>query len=190
MSERIIVVSGFPRSGTSLMMQMLRAGGIPILSDINLRDQFNPGGYCEYEPALQLSKPSEASVWLSEAVNKAVKIFAYQLECLPNEFDYQIIFMQRKIAEMLASGKNMAAKKHGPIDRQIARERIFSLKVSYVLYEREIMTRKNWSGIFISYNGLLENPLIEVQKIAGFLSKPLDIEAMISVINPDLNHYA
>ena len=48
--DYIIVVSGLPRSGTSMMMKMLEVGRQPILTD-NLReaDANNPNGYYEFE---------------------------------------------------------------------------------------------------------------------------------------------
>ena len=91
----IVVVSGLPRSGTSMAMKMLEAGGLPILTDgIRAADISNPKGYYEYEPVKQLDKGGEP-VWLADARGQAVKIISFLLTYLPETYDYQVIFMQQ-----------------------------------------------------------------------------------------------
>jgi hypothetical protein len=99
--SEIIVVSGLPRSGTSLMMQMLEAGGQTVLVDhVRKADSDNPEGYYEYEAVKDLSKGE--TVWLAEAQGKAVKVISALLEFLPVEYTYRVIFMRRRIPEILA----------------------------------------------------------------------------------------
>ena len=101
----IVVVSGLPRSGTSLMMQMLQAGGMPLLTDgRRAADGDNPKGYCEFEPAKRLK--DDAS-WLGAAEGRAVKLVSALLFDLPPERRYRVIFMTRDLDEVLASQRDL-----------------------------------------------------------------------------------
>ena len=101
----ITIVSGLPRSGTSMMMQMLKQGGIEILTDkIRQNDVNNPRGYYELEKVKELPKDN---TWLPEAEGKGVKIIVQLLQYLLPGFEYRIIFMQRDIKEILRSQKKM-----------------------------------------------------------------------------------
>src|ERR671923_2816349 len=104
--DSIIVVSGLPRSGTSMMMKMLAAGKIELFTD-NLRvaDEDNPEGYFEFERVKKLKDGDFA--WLPGAQGKAVKVISALLEFLPSEFNYQVIFMRRRMSEILASQRKM-----------------------------------------------------------------------------------
>src|SRR6188768_2448535 len=97
----IVIVSGLPRSGTWLMMQMLKAGGMPLLVD-ELRPAYadNPNGYWEYEPVKRLQQDN---TWMYKAEGKAVKVISALLQYLPSPHTYKIIFMQRPMQEVLAS---------------------------------------------------------------------------------------
>src|SRR5687768_10988350 len=89
----IVVVSGLPRSGTSMMMKMLADGGLPSLTDqIRNADEDNPNGYYEFEPVKQLANGGHA--WLAAADGKAVKIISALLEYLPGQYPYKVIFME------------------------------------------------------------------------------------------------
>jgi hypothetical protein len=95
------VVSGLPRSGTSMMMQMLAAGGIPILTDgIRAADPGNPRGYLEYEP---VKRTKQDPSWIELAAGKAVKVVYVHLRDLPPAHDYRVIFMRRPTGEVVAS---------------------------------------------------------------------------------------
>src|SRR5882724_8514008 len=97
----IVIVSGLPRSGTSLMMQMLQAGGMPLLiDDRRPADADNPNGYWEYEPVKRLQQDNS---WIPKAEGKAVKVVSALLQYLPPQYTYKIIFMQRSLQEVLAS---------------------------------------------------------------------------------------
>src|SRR6516162_10352886 len=97
----ITIVSGLPRSGTSMMMRMLEAGGMPILSDnIRRADADNPNGYYEFEPVKHLSQDSS---WLRDAYGKAVKMVYRLLYELPLEHKYKVLMINRRIEEVVAS---------------------------------------------------------------------------------------
>src|SRR5262245_34269287 len=111
----IIIVSGLPRSGTSMMMKILEAGGLPVLTDaLRTADDDNPKGYYEYERVKQLDKGDQA--WLAEAEGKVVKVISALLTQLPATHQYRVIFMQRKLAEVLASQRKMLIHRGEPTD--------------------------------------------------------------------------
>ena len=104
--QPVIVVSGLPRSGTSMMMKMLAEGGLPIVTDeLRSADDDNPNGYFELESVRQLA--DGRNEWLSEAGGKAVKVISSLLEFLPAAYTYKVIFMEREIREILASQRKM-----------------------------------------------------------------------------------
>ena len=105
--EPIVVVSGLPRSGTSMMMKMLDAAGIPIMTDaIRTADIDNPKGYFEYERVKDLEKDPDRS-WVRNARGKALKVISFLLKDLPDDNAYQIVFMRRDIDEVLTSQNKM-----------------------------------------------------------------------------------
>ena len=108
-SKTVIIVSGLPRSGTSMMMKMLEAGGLKILTD-NLReaDANNPKGYYEFERVKQMKDGNLA--WLPDAVGKVVKIVTGLIIYLPSDYKYKIIFMKRDLNEVLSSQKKMLGR--------------------------------------------------------------------------------
>ncbi len=106
----ITIVTGLPRSGTSLMMKMLEVGGIPPLTDrARVADEDNPKGYYEFERVKKL--PQDTS-WLPEAEGKAVKMVSMLLYDLPKDRAYKIIFMRRQMEEILASQKKMLLRRN------------------------------------------------------------------------------
>src|SRR5262249_61604387 len=105
----IVIVSGLPRSGTSLMMQMLQAGGMPLLTDaLRPADADNPNGYWEYEPVKRLQQDNS---WIPKAEGRAVKVVSALLPYLPPQHTYKIIFMQRPMQEVLASQTAMLERR-------------------------------------------------------------------------------
>src|SRR5688572_23499153 len=110
----IVVVSGLPRSGTSMMMNMLEAGGVELLVDgLRRPDGNNPRGYFEFEPVKELDQYGDAS-WLLQAPGRAVKVISYLLPKLPQSFAYQVIFMNRDLSEILASQRRMLIDRSQP----------------------------------------------------------------------------
>src|SRR5262249_30630691 len=105
MAPDIIIVSGLPRSGTSLMMQMLDGGGVPVLTDnIRAADTDNPRGYYEFEPVKATKRDA---TWLPAARGKAVKMVSQLLYHLPPGETYRVLFLERDLEEVLASQEKM-----------------------------------------------------------------------------------
>ncbi len=108
LSEEIIIVSGLPRSGTSLMMQMLDRGGIPVVTDqVRVADDDNPRGYYEFEA---VKRTKQDSSWLTGARGRAVKLVSSLLYDLPPTERYRVLFMQRELEEVLESQEKMLAR--------------------------------------------------------------------------------
>ena len=113
MSNSITIVSGLPRSGTSLMMKMLvNAGLSPVIDNFRKADEDNQGGYFEYEKVKQLA---EESSWLEKTRGKLIKIISFYLDHLPDNLKFRVVFMERNIDEILASQKKMLIRRgHKP----------------------------------------------------------------------------
>jgi hypothetical protein len=185
--EFITIVSGYPRSGTSLMMQMLAAGGMGVLcDDVHEPDEDNPRGYYEFRRATQLSGRGERTDWVAQAQGKAVKVFAFQIKFLPAEYNYRVVFMRRKIAEALASSRKMKMLREKATLSE--REQILAFKTAYVVYEAWLMKQKNMRALFVHYNELLANPCEHIARVREFLAVPLDADAMAAAIDPALYH--
>ena len=111
--KTIYVVSGLPRSGTSMMMKMLEAGGVtPLIDNIRTADDDNLQGYYEFERVKAMKEGDVA--WISEAQGKVIKVISALLESLPTEYNYKIIFMEREMMEILASQRKMLERRGKP----------------------------------------------------------------------------
>jgi hypothetical protein len=183
----ITVVSGLPRSGTSLAMQMLAAGGLSVLSDaLRESDEDNPRGYCEWEPAKQL--PSEPGL-IAQAEGKAVKVISSLLPALPAEHDYRVIFMLRPLEEVLASQAAMIRRRGTQGPALPVQAMHAALKAHLAQVDAVIAGRKT-SGRFrilrVNYRDLIADPGCAAQSISEFLELPLNIEAMARQVDPAL----
>ncbi|HXV44530.1 MAG TPA: sulfotransferase domain-containing protein [Anaerolineae bacterium] len=183
--KSITIVSGLPRSGTSMMMKILEAGGLPPLTD-NFRraDADNPQGYYEFERVKQLPKGDIA--WLGEAQGKAVKVIAILLPHLPATYTYRFIFMRRAMPEILASQRQMLIRRGEDPDKMSDEE-------LSRLYEKHIQQVNTWVSnqphvqrIDVDYNQLLQNSRPEIKRVNQFLGNTLNLEKMIEVIDPTL----
>ena len=181
----IVVVSGLPRSGTSMTMKMLAAGGCPILTDeLRTADADNPEGYFEFERVKQLH---EDSSWLSEAGGKAVKIVSFHLAGLPSGYSYKVLFIRRALDEVLASQRQMLVR-NGQEGGSVADEQLRAL------YEKHLREVYAWLGrqhgmgvLFLEHRAALEYPMETAKSIATFLGRTMDVEAMAAAVNPALH---
>jgi hypothetical protein len=182
----ITIVSGLPRSGTSMMMKMLAAGGMHILTDnIRASDEDNPLGYFELEKVKAL-KDGE-NKWLSEAQGKVVKIISPLLGHLPPLYHYKIIFMQRDLDEILASQKQMLIRRAEPADK-IDDDTLGDLFHKHLLQVAKWISQQPNIGVtYVNYNGILQDPEPDIQKIVQFLNMSLDKNLMLAV--PEKNLY-
>jgi len=182
-TESIIIVTGLPRSGTSMMMKMLEAGGIEVVTDnVRTADEDNPKGYYEFE---KVKKLKEDSSWLPEVKGKAVKMASELLYDLPDDYQYKLIFMRRDIDEILASQRKML-KRQGKEDSFDDAE----MKAVYTKHLNEVtswLTNKaNMDVIYINYNETISDPQTQAELIDDFLGGGLNIKEMVSVVDENL----
>ena len=181
----ITIVSGLPRSGTSLMMQMLAAGGMSILSDgERLADADNPRGYCEWERIKQLPKDPAC---IAEAEGKAVKVISQLLFALPAGHDYQIIFMERPLPEVVASQAEMI-RRRGTAGAALSETALIAgLKMHLNQVNAWLLQRPQISLNRVEYHCVLRNPRAAAEAVQNFLGQELDIEAMTRQVDPALH---
>jgi hypothetical protein len=182
--EPIIVVSGLPRSGTSMMMKILAEGGVPVVTDeIRRADTDNPNGYFELETVKQMSVGKVD--WLADAGGKAVKVISSLLEYLPPGYFYKVIFMEREIQEVLASQRKMLERRNeysAVEDEQM--EIQFRKHLSAI--KRWLARQPHMEVLTISYNALISNPEPYCRRVREFTGMPLQLDQMLSVPNGGL----
>jgi hypothetical protein len=181
----IVVVSGLPRSGTSLMMQMLQAGGMPLLIDeLRPADADNPNGYWEFELVKRLQQDSS---WMHKAEGKAVKVVSALLQYLPPQHTYKIIFMQRPMQEVLASQAVMLERRGeqgGKADDQTLGT-VFAQHLDRT--EHWLATQTHMTVLYVNYHETMANPEATATRVAQFLDLPLAVDAMARVVDPSLH---
>jgi hypothetical protein len=179
-ADCIIIVSGLPRSGTSLVMQMLAAGGVPPLTDQKRGpDENNPRGYFEYEAVKQLQS---GAPWLDEARGHAVKIIHLLLRHLPlSGHDYRVILVQRALAEVLASQRAMLARAGKVAAADAALEQMFSKQLAAA---EQWLSEHKIPYIVVQHRQLLNEPRAVADEIAKFLGRDLDLDAMCAAVDP------
>lgn len=185
MSNIITAVSGLPRSGTSLMMQILEAAEIPILNDgIRTADNDNPEGYYEFERVKQLNKGDHE--WLAEAGGKAIKIISALIPHLPSQYTYRILFVQRNLKEVLASQRKMLIQRGEATDEvsDADLELMFTRHLKQV--QDWISRQPNISVLYVNYNQLVDNPEPWISQIMEFLQLEADGKEMVNVVKPTL----
>ena len=182
----VTVVSGLPRSGTSLMMQMLQAGGLSLLTDERrAADKHNPRGYFEYEAV----KNSRVDVsWLEQARGRAVKVIHLLLRHLPVDRPYRVLFMLRDVQEVIASQRTML-KASGRGGAQIPDDKLAGVFEQQLLEVRGwLAARPNFRVLYVNYRDVLGDPFAAAQTIALFLGGKLNVSAMAGVVDRTLNH--
>lgn len=183
--EPIIVVSGLPRTGTSMMMQMLDAGGIDLVTDgLRAADESNPLGYLEYERVKDL-EDAEDKAWLHDARGRAVKVIAFLLEHLPATHNYKVVFMNRKLDEVLVSQSTMLTRLGEPDETHDARMK--QLYVNHLARTKTMLThRPHFEAHNVRYVDVIEDPRRHARAVSRFLGGGLDIDAMAEVVDPEL----
>ena len=178
----INIVSGLPRSGTSLMMQMLKAGGLEIFTDQKREaDESNPKGYYEHE-AVKALKRNKA--FLKEANGKTVKVIAQLLPSLPMNYRYRIVFMERDVLEVVASQQKM-------LQREGKNVKTDSLPLNLLRqYESTLKKTKNWmaaqhniEAIYLPYAEILKAPFLQAMLVNDFFEGALDVEKMAGIVD-------
>ena len=180
----ITIVSGLPRSGTSLMMQMLDAGGLPVLSDGERKaDTDNPKGYLEWEPYKQLKKDPSL---IAAAEGKVVKVVSEFVKSLAPDHEYRIVFMQRPLPEVLKSQDEML-RRRGNADSIGDNSALEELFLSHLIeVNKWLAGQANIRVLRVHYHRVLREPKAVAEEVAAFLQVPLDIDAMVGQVDGSL----
>ena len=165
-------------------MQMLAAGGHPILTDqVRPADPDNPRGYLEYEPVKALERDQS---WLALAEGQAIKVVSPLLNKLPPQFQYQVIFLRRDLDEILRSQDQMLQRRGQPAGPSPA--------VMKSHFERHLKSLEDWLAkqpnfqvLYTSHADLIQTPRVSAEQLAAFLSRDLDVNAMQYVVDPTLH---
>jgi hypothetical protein len=183
MRDYVTIVSGMPRSGTSLAMQMLRAGGMPLLTDERRPpDAHNPRGYFEYEPVKRLA--ADAS-WVKSARGQAVKIIYRLLHHLPGDITCRILFLERDLVEVFESQQEMLRSKNDPAALQNRTRILSALAAELVETKAWLAQHANLQVLTVPYAEVIYHPLEWSRDIARFLDG-LDQSAMAAAVDPTL----
>jgi hypothetical protein len=187
--KTFILVSGLPRSGTSLMMQMLEAGGLEILTDRErAADIDNPKGYYEWEPIKQIAKKPEL-LDQEGLEGRAIKCISMLLQSLPIKHNYKVIFMTRPIEEVVSSQHQMIDR----MGRKGAELEIEQLQRGLTAHRNEI---RQWlrnvphmESIEVDYPTLVRDPQPIIAKLVAFLgaARLTSPEKMVAVVDPSLH---
>jgi hypothetical protein len=181
----IPIVSGLPRSGTSLMMSMLAAGGLAVLTDdLRRPDDDNPVGYFELERVKKLIDGDYS--WIAKSNGKAVKVISTLLPYLPEGYQYRIIFMRRAMEEVLASQRKMLINRGEDPDTVSDRQMADMFEKNLEQSEHWMDTQAHVTRIDINYRQLIAAPGPIVTEINRFLGGGLDEKKMVGVIDPSL----
>jgi hypothetical protein len=180
----VTIVSGLPRAGTSMLMQMLEAGGLPVLTDgVRSNDDDNLRGYYEYEPVKSMRRDAS---WLRHAAGKAVKVIYLLLKDLPPQYEYSVIFTRRDLQEVVRSQQVMLDRRHQRGANVGPQDMIQTFQRQLQALDEWLETRPNFRRLNVEYRDVVANPRAQSRRIVEFLGIPLDIEAMAAVVEPAL----
>lgn len=179
----ITIVSGLPRSGTSMIMQMLEAGGMEVLTDnVRKSDEDNPRGYYEFE---RVKKINEDASWLDEC-HKAVKIISALLYHLPAYKRYKIIFLRREMEEILASQRGMLQRR-GTEGANVSKEEMAEKFEKHLKNVDEWLARQdNIDVLYIKYNDVIHDSHSQAVSVNRFLGEWLNVDKMVNVVERSL----
>lgn len=187
-AETIVVVTGFPRSGTSMMMQMIAAGGFPVLADLHRpADAHNERGYYEYAPVKGTHRDDS---WVAGAKGHAVKVVGPLILSMPRDkgYHYRVIFMQRDFAEIEASQRDMVRAASGGAGRGPERDLRAPLE-NLARRVRRVMGMSRMPLLYVDYSQCIEDPAAAAAKVNAFLGGTLNEGAMRAAVDPKLYHH-
>jgi hypothetical protein len=183
-SDVVTIVSGLPRSGTSMMMKMLEAGGLaPVTDNFRTADEDNPKGYYELEKVKELKNDKS---WMPEAKGKVVKVISALLQELPTDHEYRVVFMRRNMQEILDSQRQMLVRRGQP-ESPVPDEKMAAMFEKHLAkIEEWIAAQPNMRALYVRYNDALASPADAARRINEFLGGSLDEAAMVAVVDKQL----
>lgn len=182
-SAEVVIVTGLPRSGTSLVMRMLETAGFPLVTDQQrLADSDNPHGYFEHERIKSLSRDS---TWLASLRGQAVKIVIPLVRCVPRELSAAVIHLERPLEEIFASQRRMLA--HRGKSPAASDEFLTPVYLRLLRETEEFLLSSGFRLLRLPYHDLVQNPAATTRRLAEFLHLPEAAESMQSCIDPALH---
>ncbi len=180
----LAIVSGLPRSGTSMMMRMIDEGGIPALVDnIRKADVDNPKGYYEFEP---VKRTKQDAFWLEDSAGKVVKMVHLLLLDLPKDREYRVIFMRRKLEEVVKS-QNVMLEHKGKAGQSLRDDQVMALFRQQIKQVEDYMrANTNFKRLEVDYNQMLVDARPWVERLNEFLGGGLNTARMLEVVDPTL----
>ena len=184
--QSVVIVSGLPRSGTSMLMGMLAAGGLETVVDgIREADDDNPKGYHELEQVKELDKGGDTS-WLDDAPGKCLKVISFLLQHLPSTHHYKIVFVRRHLQEVLASQRKMLERR-GESGGDASDEEMATMFAAHLAkMERQLAARPNCEVLYVDHRATLDTPREVATQVNRFLGDRLDVEKMTAVVDQQL----
>jgi len=181
--DEIVVVSGLPRSGTSMMMKMLEAGGLQVTTDgVREADLDNPKGYYELERVKNLEKETDKS-WVVESRGKVLKVISHLLEELPDDCFYRVIFMRRDLEEVIASQNKMLDRRGEPRD-ETGDEKMIQLYRNHLRKVELILEqRPNFELLDVGYRQVIDEPREQAARVAKFLGLKIAPDQLASAVD-------
>lgn len=178
------IVSGLPRSGTSLMMQMIHGGGLPVLTDkVRAGDEDNPRGYFELEAVKKTKKDPS---WLDETPGRVVKMVHLLLYDLPGDRSYRVVFMTRLLREVVRS-QGVMLQRRGTTGADLTPEQLIKAYEGQLARIRQWLDEQpNFQVHYTSYNDLMADPPASAAAVNAFLGGGLDVDGMLRNVDPKL----
>jgi hypothetical protein len=182
--DYITIVSGLPRSGTSMMMKAIEAGGIePLIDHIRKADEDNPKGYYEFE---QVKKTKGDASWLKQAPGKVVKMVYRLLYDLPTTCQYRVVFMQRDFVEVLASQHKML-RRSGKDTSSVTDDQMAALFAAELKKcDKWLTEQSNFKVLYVNYRDMINETRVQVKRVDDFLGGGLNVEAMAKTADSTL----
>ncbi|MFM7074874.1 MAG: alkaline phosphatase family protein [Planctomycetaceae bacterium] len=182
--DEVLVVSGLPRSGTSMLMRVLERGGVPLLVDrVRGPDDSNRLGYYEYEPVKSLASTGVSERgWLAGARGRAVKVVAPLLRHLPPGSPTRVIVLHRPLGQVLASQEAMKARLGTVAGATSATVLARQFGAEMERIDALVAARPAWQVLHVSYERMLADPEGECRRIGRFLAAPFDAAAAATAV--------
>lgn len=181
----ITVVSGLPRSGTSMMMQMLKNGGMEIFTDgAREADDSNPKGYMEHEAVKGLMRNKE---FLAQAPDKAIKVISHLLMHLPARYEYKVIFMERELNQVLRSQHTMLMREGKAKEDAMPLKLVNAFTSNLEKVKNWLPKQQNIKVHYVSHAEAISDPMKVAQGVNAFLDASMNVEKMASAVDPSLH---
>ena len=181
----VVVVSGLPRSGTSMAMKMLEAGGMELVVDnIRTADEDNPKGYYEDERVKDLAEMEDKD-WLDGARGKVIKVVSSLLNSLPASNAYKVVFMRRNLHEVLASQTKMLARR-GEESHTDDQDLLTMYESHLEKVQFQLRFRPYFEALYLDYANVVAEPVQAARRVADFVGGGLDPERMVAAVDGSL----